>query len=102
MHNEFDEQLIDGVLGFDLDTHGDEEGHEEEHAARERYDLLRRQVHLVARKFGDLPLVGQEAHDRRDRAANHNDQIDDEDEMQNLVLAGNSGETPVAELQIEK
>ena len=90
------------MLGFDLDTHGNEEGHEEEHSAWQRYDLLRRQVHLVARELGNLPLVGQEAHDRRDRAANHNDQIDDEDKMQDLILAGNSGETPVAELQREK
>ena len=57
---------------------------------------------LLRGELGDLPLVGQEAHDRRDRAANHNDQIDDKDEMQDLILAGNSGETPVAELQREK
>ena len=96
--DELHEQLVHSVLRFDLYRHRDEEGDEEEDAARQRDDLLGGQVDLLARKLVDLALVGEEAHDGGDGAHHHDDEHPDEDDVKEDVGPRNVRKPPVVEL----
>ena len=103
LRDELDEQRVDGVLRLDLHRHRYEERDEEEDAARERHDLLRRQVALlVARELLYLAVVRQEAHDRRDGARDHHEQVEEEYHVQDLVLSRDVWEAPVMHLRTNK
>ena len=103
LRDELDQERVDGVLRLDLDGHRDEEGYEEEDAARERHNLLRRQVALlVARELPDLAVVRQEAHDGGDGARDHHEEVEEEDDVQDLVLARDTREAPVMRLKGNK
>ena len=85
-HNKLDEKLVDGVLGLDLDRHGDEEGHEEHDAADECDHLLGRQLDALVGKLANLALVGQEAHNGGDSTTDHEEEGEEEDAVEDFVL----------------
>jgi hypothetical protein len=66
--------------------HRYEKRHEEEYTTRKSYYFFRCKRSLVSRKLRYLTFVREKAHDRGDGTANHDEQIDDEDDMQNLIL----------------
>jgi len=85
---ELTDQLVNGVLGLDLDVHGDEEGQEEEDPAGQRHQFTWRELGVRTHGLGLTVLVLFKAEDGDASACDHEEDAEQEDGVEDAVPSG--------------
>ena len=98
MRNESQEQFIECMPGFNLHSHCNEERYKEHDSTCECNYFLRCKLNLVFWEFRCVVAIWQKAHDGSYGTANHDQEVDDKDDVKTLISWTYSWPSPLTEL----